>query len=797
MKTATVNSRADAHDAIVITGASENNLRNVWLQIPKRRLTVFAGVSGSGKSSLVFDTVAAESQRLINETYSTFVQGFMPSMARPDVVGLEGVTAAIVVDQSPLGSNVRSTVGTATDVTPMLRVLFSRIAEPNAGGPGAYSFNVPSVSGGGVLTDATGKKTVRKNYTRTGGMCPTCAGTGRASKFDEAQVVDDSLSLDDGAILAPGYKPGSWQLRAYSESGKFPTDVPVGKFTKEQRHALLYGEPEKVQYLGFNTTYQGLIPRLEASLLSNEKEGLQKSAREFVDRAVTQVECPDCGGTRLARHALESKINGKNIAQLCAMEVADLAEWFDRVDAPTVAPLVASIRDALANFTAIGLGYITLDRPSSTLSGGEAQRVKMIRHLGSALSDVTYVFDEPTAGLHAADIDRLNNLLTALRDKGNTVLVVEHRPQTIEIADHVIELGPGAGTEGGQVVFEGTVAELRSAGTRTGDSLALGVELKDDPRTPTGWLEVRGASENNLAGIDVDVPTGVLTAVTGVAGSGKSSLLQALAESGLLEDAVWVDQAPISGSRRSNPATYTGALDPIRKAFAKASGEPASMFSPNSAGACQHCKGAGVVYVDLGLMQGVDVPCEVCEGKRFDDAVLVHTLGGKNIAEVLSMPAEQAQPYFKENKVNAAAKMCGHLVDVGLGYVTLGQPLTTLSGGERQRLKLAASLKKPASAYVLDEPTNGLHLTDTARLTSLFDRLVDAGASVIVVEHNLALVARADYVIDLGPGAGSAGGEVVAAGTVPEVVAKHGETGSETGKYLSYAADLSACDGAV
>ena len=797
MKTAAVNSRADAHDTIAITGASENNLRNVSLQIPKRRLTVFAGVSGSGKSSLVFDTVAAESQRLINETYSAFVQGFMPSMARPDVVSLEGVTAAIVVDQSPLGPNVRSTVGTATDVIPMLRVLFSRIAEPNAGGPGAYSFNVPSVSGGGAIKDATGKKTVVKNFTRTGGMCPACAGTGRASKFDEAQVVDDALSLDDGAILAPGYKPGSWQLRAYSESGKFPTDVQVGKFTKEQRHALLYGEPEKVQYLGFNTTYQGLIPRLEASLLSKEKEGLQKSAREFVDRAVTQVDCPACGGTRLAPRALESKIDGKNIAELCAMEVADLAEWFDGVDAPSVAPLVASIRDALTNFTAIGLGYMALDRPTSTLSGGEAQRVKMIRHLGSALSDVTYVFDEPTAGLHAADIDRLNNLLTALRDKGNTVLVVEHRPQTIEIADHVIELGPGAGTEGGQVVFEGTVAELRSAGTRTGDSLALGAELKDNPRTPTGWLEVRGASENNLAGIDVDVPTGVLTAVTGVAGSGKSSLLHALAESGLLEDAVWVDQAPISGSRRSNPATYTGALDSIRKAFAKASGEPASMFSPNSAGACQHCKGAGVVYVDLGLMQGVDVPCEVCEGKRFDDAVLVHTLGGKNIAEVLAMPAEQAQPYFKENKVNAAAKMCGHLVDVGLGYVTLGQPLTTLSGGERQRLKLAASLKKPASAYVLDEPTNGLHLTDTARLTSLLDRLVDAGASVIVVEHNLALIARADYVIDLGPGAGSAGGEVVAAGTVPEVAAKHGETGSETGKYLSYAADLSARNGAV
>lgn len=783
--TATPSIEADAHDAIVVTGAKENNLRDVSVSIPKRRLTVFAGVSGSGKSSLVFDTVAAESQRLINETYSTFVQGFMPSMARPDVVGLSGVTAAIVVDQSALGANVRSTVGTATDVTPLLRVLFSRIAEPHAGGPGAYSFNVPSVSGGGVLTDATGKKTVRKNYTRTGGMCPSCAGTGRTAKFDEAEVVDDALSLDDGAILAPGFKPGSWQLRAYAESGKYPTDVPVGQFTAEQRHALLYGEQEKVQYLGFNTTYQGLIPKLEGSLLSKEKEGLQKAAREFVDRAVTQVECPACGGTRLAPHALESTINGKNIAELCDMEISDLAAWFSTVDAPEVAPLLASIREALANFVAIGLGYITLDRPSSTLSGGEAQRVKMIRHLGSALSDVTYVFDEPTAGLHAADIDRLNDLLLALRDKGNTVLVVEHRPQTIEIADHVIEMGPGAGTEGGQVVFEGSVDKLRGAGTRTGESLALGVEFKDEPREPSGWLEIRGAEENNLAGIDVDLPTGVLTAVTGVAGSGKSSLLSALKATALLDDAVWVDQSPISGSRRSNPATFTGALDPIRKAFAKASGEPASMFSPNSDGACQHCKGAGVVYVDLGLMQGVDVPCEVCEGRRFDDAVLVHTLGGKNIAEVLAMPAAQAQPFLKENKVTAAAKICGHLVDVGLGYVTLGQPLTTLSGGERQRLKLAASLKKPAPAYVLDEPTHGLHLTDSARLVELFDRLVDGGASVIVVEHNLAVVARADYIVDLGPGAGSAGGQVVACGTVRDVADKHSETGSMTGRYLA------------
>ncbi|GAA1168307.1 excinuclease ABC subunit UvrA [Corynebacterium glaucum] len=779
---------ADAHDFIVVTGANENNLKDVSVRVPKRRLTVFAGLSGSGKSSLVFDTIAAESQRLINESYSTFVQGFMPTMARPDVVGLEGITAAIVVDQSPMGANPRSTVGTATDVTALLRVLYSRIAEPKAGGPGAYSFNVPSVSGGGVLKDTTGKKKVLKNYTRTGGMCPTCAGTGRVSEFDEAEVVDDALSLEDGALLAPGYKAGSWQWRQYAESGKYPNDMPVGEFTKEQRHELLYAEAEQVKFAGINTTYQGLIVKLKASLLSKEKEGLQKHVREFVDRAVTAVTCSDCGGTRLAPHALESTINGKNIAELCAMEVADLADWFEQVEEVSVAPLVASIREALANFVDIGLGYLTLNRPSSTLSGGEAQRVKMIRHLGSALSDVTYVFDEPTAGLHAADIDRLNTLLLALRDKGNTVLVVEHRPQTIEIADHVVELGPGAGIDGGEVVFQGTVGQLREAGTRTGESLKRAVVIKEEPREPTGWIRVEGATENNLNGIDVDVPTGVLAAITGVAGSGKSSLLRELQYADELADAVWVDQAAIAGSRRSNPATYTGALDSIRKAFAKASGEPASLFSPNSEGACPHCKGAGVVYVDLGVVQGVDVPCEVCEGRRFDDAVLVHTLGGKNISEVLTMPASEAQQYLKDNKVTAASKICGHLVDVGLGYVTLGQSLTTLSGGERQRLKLAANLKKLASAYVLDEPTTGLHLADTARLVTLFEQLVAKGSSVIVVEHNLAVVGQADYVIDVGPGAGSAGGRIVAHGTPADLIRTHDATGSVTGRHLAAAA---------
>ena len=769
-------------DHIVITGANENNLRNVSLRIPKRRLTVVAGLSGSGKSSLVFNTIAAESRRLINETYSSFVQGFMPAMARPDVDKLEGITTAIVVDQEPLGTNVRSTVGTATDVTAMLRVLYSRIAEPNAGGPGAYSFNVPSVSGGGVLTDARGNKKVLKNYRRTGGMCPTCEGTGRASTFAVEEVVDMSLSLDDGAIRVPGYKPGSWQLRHYAESGFFPADAPLSEFTAEQLDTLLWAEPQKVDYLGFNTTYEGLIPKLSKSILSKEKEGLQKAMREFVDRAVTTGPCPDCGGTRLAPHALESRIAGKNIAELCAMEVADLDEWMAGVDAPAVAPLVGAIRETLANFVTIGLGYISLDRPSSTLSGGEAQRIKMIRHLGSPLTDVTYVFDEPTAGLHPDDISRMNTLLLALRDKGNTVLVVEHRPQTIEIADHIVEMGPGAGSAGGEVVFEGTGEDLRQSDTVTGRHLHDRYTLKPDAecRPGDGAIEIRGAAENNLTGVDVDIPRGTLTVITGVAGSGKSSLVRALP---LDENTVWVDQSPIAGSRRSNPATYTGALDPIRKAFAKENGVKPALFSANSEGACENCKGAGVVYVDLGIMQGVDVPCEVCEGKRFDQAVLEYTLGGKNIAEVLDMPAAEAAEFFadKEHGVPAAARISGYLVNVGLNYIRLGQPLTTLSGGERQRLKLASHLNDKATLFVLDEPTNGLHVADAGVLVALFERLVDKGATVVAIEHNPAVMARADRIIDIGPGAGSAGGRVVAQGTPHQIAA---DPASVTGTYL-------------
>ncbi|EEI17461.1 ATP-binding cassette domain-containing protein [Corynebacterium lipophiloflavum] len=771
---------ADYYEFIRVVGAYENNLKNVSLDIPKRRLTVFAGVSGSGKSSLVFDTIAAESRRLINETYSTFIQGFMPSMARPDVDRLEGLTTAIIVDQNQLGTNARSTVGTATDATAMLRVLFSRIAQPNAGGPGAYSFNVPSVSAGGVLTDARGNKKVLKDYKRTGGMCPDCEGTGRASVLDVDEVVDKQKSLDEGAVTVPGYKPGSWQLRHYSDSGFFPTDRPVGEFTDEQLHTLLYAEPRKVDFLGINTTYEGLIPKLSKSLLTKEMEGMQKAMREFVERAVTTAPCPACGGTRLADHALESRIRGKNIAELCAMEVADLAAWFAQLDDASAAPLTFAIRETLAHFVTIGLGYITLDRPTPTLSGGEAQRIKMIRHLGSALTDVTYVFDEPTAGLHPDDIERMNTLLLQLRDKGNTVLVVDHKPQTIEIADHVVELGPGAGAAGGEVVFEGGVDTLKRSDTITGRHLHKRYRLKPDAecRAGDGTLEIRGASENNLVGVDTNIPRGALTVITGVAGSGKSSLVRAIP---LDDSAVWVDQASISGSRRSNPATYTGALDPIRKAFAKHNGVKPALFSPNSEGACSNCKGAGVVYVDLGMMQGVDITCDVCEGKRFDDAVLVHTFGGLNIAEVLDMPAVRAAEFFTENKVPAAARIAGHLVDVGLGYLTLGQPLTTLSGGERQRLKLASHLSDKATMFVLDEPTTGLHVADSAALVDLFDRLVDAGATVIVIEHNPAVIARADYIIDLGPGAGSAGGRIVAHGT-PSAVAANPD--SLTGVYL-------------
>lgn len=773
--------KADSHDWISVHGANENNLKSVSVRIPKRRLTVFTGVSGSGKSSLVFGTIAAESRRLINETYSTFVQGFMPSMARPDVDHLEGITTAIIVDQEQMGANPRSTVGTATDATAMLRILFSRIAEPNAGGPGAYSFNVPSVSASGAITVEKGGNTKREKATfkRTGGMCPACEGMGRASDIDLNELFDASLSLNDGALTIPGYTPGGWSYRMYSESGLFDAAKPIKDFTEEERHNFLYLEPTKMKIAGINMTYEGIIPRIQKSMLSKDREGMQKHIRAFVDRAVTFIPCPACGGTRLAPHALESKINGKNIAELCAMEVRDLAKWIKTVEAPSVAPLLTALTETLDNFVEIGLGYIQLDRPAGTLSGGEAQRTKMIRHLGSALTDVTYVFDEPTAGLHAYDIERMNKLLLDLRDKGNTVLVVEHKPETIAIADHVVDLGPGAGAGGGEIRFEGSVDKLKDSDTVTGRHFNDRASLKESVRAPHGALEIRGADRNNLNNVDVDIPLGVFTAISGVAGSGKSSLIHEIPRD---ESVVFVDQTAIHGSNRSNPATYTGMLDSIRKAFAKANDVKPALFSPNSEGACPNCKGAGSVYVDLGMMAGVSSPCEVCEGKRFDESVLDYHFGGKDIADVLGLSAANAYEFFaaKDSKILPAAKIAKRLVDVGLGYITLGQPLTTLSGGERQRLKLATHMADKATTFILDEPTTGLHLADVKTLLDLFDQLVDDGKSVIVIEHHLGVLAHADHIIDVGPGAGSDGGSIVFEGSPAELI----KTDTPTGRHL-------------
>ncbi|GAA4870773.1 excinuclease ABC subunit UvrA [Kitasatospora terrestris] len=767
---------ADSHDLIRVIGARENNLKDVSVEIPKRRLTVFTGVSGSGKSSLVFDTVAAESQRLINETYSAFVQGFMPTLARPEVDVLEGLTTAIIVDQQRMGADPRSTVGTATDANAMLRILFSRLGDPHIGSPKAYSFNVASISGAGAVTVERGGQTVkeRRSFSITGGMCPRCEGRGNVNDIDLAQLYDDTKSLDEGALTIPGYKPGGWNHRLYSESGLFPSDKPIGKFTKKELAAFLHHEPTRMKIAGINMTYEGLIPRIQKSMLAKEKEGMQPHIREFVDRAVTFTTCPDCGGTRLSEAARSSRIRGVSIADACAMQISDLAEWVRGLDEPSVAPLLATLRHTLDSFVEIGLGYLSLERPAGTLSGGEAQRVKMIRHLGSSLTDVTYVFDEPTTGLHPHDIQRMNGLLLRLRDKGNTVLVVEHKPETIAIADHVVDLGPGAGTAGGTVCFEGTVGGLRSSGTVTGRHFDDRAAVKPSVRAATGKLSIRGASANNLRDVDVDIPLGVLTVITGVAGSGKSSLVHGSIPAG--EGVVSVDQAPIKGSRRSNPATYTGLLEPIRKAFAKANGVKPALFSANSEGACPNCNGAGVVYTDLAMMAGVATPCEECEGKRFDASVLEYRFGGRDISEVLAMPVAEAREFFAagEAKTPAASRILDRLADVGLGYVSLGQPLTTLSGGERQRLKLATHMADRGGVYVLDEPTTGLHLADVEQLLGLLDRLVDAGKSVIVIEHHQAVMAHADWIIDLGPGAGHDGGRVVFEGTPAELIAAGG-----------------------
>jgi excinuclease UvrABC ATPase subunit len=774
----------DSHDLIRVHGARENNLKDVSVAIPKRQLTVFTGVSGSGKSSLVFNTIAAESRRLINETYSTFVQGFMPTLARPEVDVLEGLTTAIIVDQERMGADTRSTVGTATDANAMLRILFSRLGQPHVGSPQAFSFNVPSVRATGAITIERGaSKTVRATFERTGGMCPRCEGRGTVSDVDLAELYDDSKSLAEGAITIPGYKTDSWWTTGiFIESGFLDPNKPISKYTPKELQDFLYKEPTKVKIKGVNLTYEGLIPKLQKSMLSKDPDSLQPHIRAFVDRAVTFKTCPDCGGTRLGEAARSSRIGGINIADVCAMQISDLAEWIAGLNEPSVAPLVVSLQQTLESFVEIGLGYLSLDRPSGTLSGGEAQRVKMVRHLGSSLTDVTYVFDEPTVGLHPHDIQRMNDLLLRLRDKSNTVLVVEHKPATIAIADHVIDLGPGAGANGGEVCFEGSVDGLRASNTLTGRHLSYRAALKPATRKASGRLEIRHATEHNLRDVSVDLPLGVLCVVTGVAGSGKSSLIHGSMPK--KAGVVSIDQTPIRGSRRSNPATYTGLLDPIRKAFARANGVKDSLFSANSEGACPNCGGNGVIYTDLSFMETVTSVCEVCEGKRFQPGVLDYKLDGRDISEVLAMSVAVARAFFGNGaaRTPAAAKILDRMADVGLGYLALGQPLNTLSGGERQRLKLAIQMATEGGIYVLDEPTGGLHLADIAQLLELLDRLVDAGKSVIIIEHHLAVMAHADWIIDLGPGAGHDGGRVVFEGPPAELVAARNTL---TGQHLA------------
>ena len=776
---------ADSHDVIRVRGARENNLKDISLDLPKRRLTAFTGVSGSGKSSLVFATIAAESQRMINETYSAFIQGFMPTLSRPDVDVLDGLTTAIIVDQEPMRATIRSTVGTVTDANALLRILFSRLGRPHIGSPQAYAFNVPTVHGGGAITVDRGAErsmAVKKTYTVTGGMCPRCEGTGSVSDIDLAELLDEDLSLADGALKVPGYTTGGWNYRLYASSGFFPADKPVREFTKRQRHDLLYRSATRMKIENINMTYEGLVPRIQRSMLAKDVEAMQPHIRAFVERAVTFTACPECAGTRLSAAARSSLVSGVSIADACAMQISDLAAWVRGLDEPSVAPLLASLRDHLDAFVRIGLGYLSLDRSSGTLSGGEAQRVRMIRHLGSSLTDVTYVFDEPSIGLHPHDIQRMNELLLQLRDKGNTVLVVEHKPEMIAIADHVVDLGPGAGAAGGRVVFEGGVDDLRSSGTLTGRHLDDRARPKDAVRTPTGVLEVRGASTHNLRDVDVDIPLGALVVVTGVAGSGKSSLLGGSVST--RDGVVTIDQTPIKGSRRSNPATYTGVLDPIRKAFAKANGVKPGLFSANSDGACPACNGIGLIFTELGFMDTVTTVCEECAGLGFQAAVLAHRLAGRNISEVMAMTATEAFDFFADGdaRIPAARTTLGRLVDVGLGYMTLGQPLTTLSGGERQRLKLATHLGEKGGIYLLDEPTTGLHLADVEQLLALLDRLVDQGRSVIVIEHHQAVMAHADWIIDLGPGAGHDGGRVVFEGTPTQLIA---DGSTLTGQHLA------------
>lgn len=773
---------ADTHDLIRVQGARENNLKDVSVDIPKRRLTVFTGVSGSGKSSLVFDTIAAESRRMIDETYSAFVQGFMPSVPRPDVDVLEGLTTAIIVDQERLGANPRSTVGTVTDANAMLRILFSKLGQPYIGGPTAFSFNIPTQKASGVMTGPGGAKKIVKDAIYLGGMCPRCEGRGAVSDIDLAQIVDETKSLDEGAIMVPGYTADGWMVKGFSQSGFYPGDKPISQFTEKQRHLFLYGEVTKVKISGINMTYEGLIPKITKSMLSKDLDALQPRVRAFVERVATFAVCPECDGTRLTEGARSSKIEGVSIADACRMQVTDLADWVRGLDLPEAGPLLQALSANLDAFVTLGLGDLSLERPSGTLSGGEAQRIKMLRHLGSSLTDITYVFDEPTIGLHPHDIQRMNGLLLQLRDKGNTVLVVEHKPETIVIGDHVVDLGPGAGNAGGEICFEGTVEGLKASGTKTGEHLDDRAQLKDAVRSGTGAIEVRGATANNLQAVDVDIPTSALTVVTGVAGSGKSSLIHGSVSN--RDGVVSIDQAAIKGSRRSNPATYTGLLEPIRKAFAKANGVKPALFSANSEGACPSCKGAGVIITELGFMDTIETPCEDCGGKRFQVGVLEYKLAGKDITEVLDLPVSEARVFFSEGeaKLPAAAAILGRLEDVGLGYLSLGQPLSTLSGGERQRIKLAIQMGEKGDVYVLDEPTTGLHLADVDKILGLLDRLVDAGKTVIVIEHHQAVMAHADWIIDIGPGAGHDGGKIVFEGTPTDLVS---QKSTLTGEHLA------------
>ncbi|MHC9045714.1 ATP-binding cassette domain-containing protein [Microbacterium saperdae] len=773
---------ADSHDLIRVQGARENNLKEISVDIPKRRLTVFTGVSGSGKSSLVFDTIAAESRRMIDETYSAFVQGFMPSVPRPDVDVLEGLTTAIIVNQERLGANPRSTVGTVTDANAMLRILFSKLGTPYIGGPTAFSFNIPTQRASGVMTGPGGEKKIVKDAIYLGGMCPRCEGRGAVSDLDLTQIVDESKSLDDGAIMVPGYTADGWMVKGFSQAGFYPGDKPISEFSEKQRHLFLYGEVTKVKISGINMTYEGLIPKITKSMLSKDLDALQPHIRAFVERVATFAVCPECDGTRLTEGARSSKIDGVSIADACRMQVTDLATWVRGLDLPGAGPLLEALSANLDAFVSLGLGYLSLERPSGTLSGGEAQRIKMLRHLGSSLTDITYVFDEPTIGLHPHDIQRMNGLLVKLRDKGNTVLVVEHKPETIVIADHVVDLGPGAGSAGGEICFEGSVDGLKASGTPTGEHLEDRATLKESVRSGDGAIEVRGATENNLQDVDVDIPTGVLTVITGVAGSGKSSLIHGSVTR--REGVVAIDQGAIKGSRRSNPATYTGLLEPIRKAFAKVNGVKPALFSANSEGACPTCKGAGVIITELGFMDSIETPCEDCGGKRFQASVLEYKLAGKDITEVLDLPVSEARVFFSEGeaKIPAATAILGRLDDVGLGYLSLGQPLSTLSGGERQRVKLAIQMGEKGDIYVLDEPTTGLHLADVDKILGLLDRLVESGKTVIVIEHHQAVMAHADWIIDIGPGAGHDGGRVVFEGTPAELVA---DKSTLTGEHLA------------